>query len=504
MRHRSKREIVIVLFILVVASFFRLYQLDKYPPGLYPDEAMNGSNALIANETGEYALFYPENTGREGLFINIQALSIEYFGISPWSLRVVSALFGIFTVLGLYLLTRELFDRHIAAIASFLMAVSFWHVNFSRIGFRAIMLPFILVFAFYFIWKGLRRARLKDFFWAGIFSGLGFYTYLSYRIAPLIAVVVFINYWMFLRKDYGRDEYLHSRNRLLAGFALLAIVTFFVALPIGLHFLQHPNDLLGRAGQGVFNQDEPLKALAQSVTRTLGMFTFSGDWNPRHNIPGAPLLGWVVGAFFAIGFIKELWHWISRKHGHLSPVHTLLFAWFFVMLLPGFLSMEAPHALRAVGVIPVVMIFAAKGIWWIFHELEEWQMITHPWEGRGHHQFIAPALALMALMAAIGFTEYHRYFKVWGPHEVTAGAFTAGYVDIANEINALPLPTKKYVVIVAPAIEAYGYPVSAQTVMFLTDTVTPPKQRAKNVIYLTEEKAKNYRFDRNGKVFYIK
>src|SRR5436190_23108050 len=98
---RPKRELVLILFILAIASFFRFYQLNKFPPGLYPDEAMDGSNGLIANSTGGYKLFYPENNGRMGLYINLQALAIKEFGNTAWALRMVSALFGILTVLGL-------------------------------------------------------------------------------------------------------------------------------------------------------------------------------------------------------------------------------------------------------------------------------------------------------------------------------------------------------------------------------------------------------------------
>ena len=503
MQRPSRRQVLIIVGILVIASFFRFYQLDKYPPGLYPDEAMNGSNALVANETGDYKIFYPENTGREGLFINIQALSIKYFGISPWSLRSVSALFGILTILGLYLLARELFDWRIATISSFLMAVSFWHVNFSRIGFRAIMLPFVLVYLFYFLWRGLRHSNWWYFFLAGIFGGLGFYTYTSYRIAPLILILIFVNYWMFLKKDFHHENYEHTRNRFLGGFSLLMITIFFVALPIGVYFLKNPQNFMQRNTQSVFVQAKPAREFAGSIVKTLGMFSFYGDGNDRHNISGQPMLGWPIGILFIIGFIKELTHWLRRKHGHLSPVHTLLFAWFFVFLLPGFLSTEAPHALRAIGVIPVVMIFCAKGFMWLFNALEEWELTTHPWKGLNHAKLIAPIFAALALMLALGFYEYNRYFNIWGPNQTTAGAFTASYVEIAKEINESPLSKKKYVVIEAPAIEAYGFPVSAQTVMFLTNTVTPENQNIKNLTYLTSDQAKNYKFKPASKIWYI-
>src|SRR3989338_9452740 len=128
-KHRNWEPWVIAI-ILVVAFVFLFQHISTAPPGLYPDEAMNGNNALEAIATGDYKVYYPDNNGREGLFMNIQAQSIKIFGNTPWALRVVSALFGTLTVLGLYFLVRKLFNWEIAAMSSFLLAVSFWHVLF--------------------------------------------------------------------------------------------------------------------------------------------------------------------------------------------------------------------------------------------------------------------------------------------------------------------------------------------------------------------------------------
>ena len=505
MRHNSKREVAIVLLILAVAAFFRFYHLDRTPPGLYPDEAMNGSNALIANETGDYDVFYPENNGREGLFINLQAMSVKWFGAQSWALRGVSALIGVLTVLGLYLLTRELFDRHIAALSSFLMAISFWHVNFSRIGFRAIMLPFILVFMFYFFWRGLKESSFPNFLWAGVFAGLGFHTYTSYRIAPLIVLAVLFNYWLFLKKDYAYAAYAHARNRLIGGIALMAIAAFLVVLPLGLYYLSHPEFAGARGGISVFAQSEPWRAMAASFSQTLGMFTFNDDCNWRHNLACSTTLAWPIAGLFAIGFIKELWHWLSRKHGHFSPTHTLLFAWFLIMLLPGMLSIEAPHALRTVGAIPVVMIFAGLGLWWIFKLLGAWY--DHQYSGAVSHVGRAPIPAvwvLVILLGAMAIFEYNRYFNIWGGSPHTAGAFTQEYVHIADQINALPQSVKKYVIVRAGGVEVYGVPMPAQTVMFLTQSASQEAQREKNIFYLTPGEARQRQFERNARIFEIK
>src|SRR3989344_9223913 len=159
----KNKTLLLVVLILIIATFLRLYHITETPPGLYPDEAMNGSNAQEAIATGNFKVFYPENNGREGLFMNIQALSLMAFSVNePWALRFPSAIFGIFTVLGLYFLARELFGKEVGLLAAFLLATSFWHIMFSRIGFPAIMAPFFITWALYFLLKSFNQARSKS------------------------------------------------------------------------------------------------------------------------------------------------------------------------------------------------------------------------------------------------------------------------------------------------------------------------------------------------------
>ncbi|MBX4190342.1 glycosyltransferase family 39 protein [Candidatus Parcubacteria bacterium] len=491
MRTHSKSEILVFFSIVAIAILFRFYHLHQTPPGLYPDEAMNGSNAIVANMNGDYKIFYPENNGREGLFINLQAISIKLFGNTAFALRLVSAIIGVLTVIGLYLLTKELFEWHIAALSSFLLAISFWHVNFSRIGFRAIMLPLILVYLFHFLWRGLKQNRLEYFFWAGVIAGLGFYTYTSYRIAPFILILVLINYFLFLKRDFSYTHYEYTRHRLFAGTALLLLTAFFIALPIGIYFLNHSDQFFSRAGSGlfVFTQQNPLQSLGESVIKTLAMFNFAGDYNPRHNLSGMPMIPWPIGVFFVIGFFKELVHWIQRKHGHLSTTHTLLFSWFFIMLLPGFLSIEAPHALRTIGVVPVVMIFAGRGLWWVFSVLGGWYK-----QAAVQHNKIAAVTTLCFVCLALGVYEFNRYFNVWAKEPITNVAFDQSYTDLANKLNKLPRSTPKYVIVAAPGVLVDGIPMPAQAVMFLTDTPSKELQKSKNIYYLTVQQARTFLF----------
>ena len=161
--HSKRTEKFVLLSILVIALFFRLYQLDSIPPGIYSDEAVNGNNALEVLDTGKPQVFYPDNNGREGLLINLTALSFKIFGVNIWSFKLIPVLAGMLGILALYLLAKEMFNWQIGALSSFFMAVSFWHVNFSRIHFRAILAPMLFTFMLYFLCVSRSMARLSAF-----------------------------------------------------------------------------------------------------------------------------------------------------------------------------------------------------------------------------------------------------------------------------------------------------------------------------------------------------
>ena len=202
-----------LIFIVAFATFLRFYKLDQFPLGLYHDEAMNGNNALEVLKTGEYKWFYSENNGREGMFINMIAFSINIFGNESWALRGWSALFGALTVLGVYFLTRQITNKErIALFAAFFVAASFWHLIFSRIAFRAIMAPFFSVWSLGLLYycanlakSGVQNKKKKILKYlssvlGGLMLGLGLHTYIAFRAIPALAFIPFMN----LLKNSGK------------------------------------------------------------------------------------------------------------------------------------------------------------------------------------------------------------------------------------------------------------------------------------------------------------
>ncbi len=343
---KNNRAVIFLTVIFLMAAFLRFWKLESIPPGLYPDEAANINDAI--SQPGR--IFYPGNNGREGLFFNLLYLSSLIFGKSIFAMRFVSAFLGTVTIIGVFLMTKEMFrikydllkSENIALLASFFTAFSFWHINFSRIIFRAILVPLVLSFSFYFLFKGFRNTSsgkkdISSFVFAGIIFGIGFHTYIAFRMAVLLLGASLILFYFYSRNKRG----------FLVSVAVFLFFCFIVALPIGIYFLNNPEHFIGRAtGVSIFSQENILKSFTKSFVQHLGMFNFSGDYNWRHNIAGSPVLFWPVGILFLIGLFSLVF---KKKVWQESLILLFLLSWIFAMLLPGVLTYEGiPHSLRTI------------------------------------------------------------------------------------------------------------------------------------------------------------
>ena len=93
MKHWTKSDWLILLGVLVVASFFRLWQLHDIPPGFQFDEAYNAADALRV-DAGERPVFFEANGGREALYIYRVAPFVAMLGANAFALRLASAVVG--------------------------------------------------------------------------------------------------------------------------------------------------------------------------------------------------------------------------------------------------------------------------------------------------------------------------------------------------------------------------------------------------------------------------
>ena len=455
----------ILIILLATAFFLRFWNIEHIPAGLYPDEAMNGVDAIHANETGNYQLFYPNNNGREGLYINLEALAMLFFGVNIAALKLFSAICGTATVLGVYLLAKELWQkRSVALFSAFLITFSYWAINFSRIGFRAIMVPLVLSFSFYFFFRGLRTKSLLTFLVSGLIFGIGFHTYIAFRVAPLILFIVALG-CMASYREFLKRYWKHA--------LAFTMGMFITAAPLIYEFATHPEYLSSRSASiSIFSPDVNHGHLALTFAKTLSLslikYTFVGDMNWRHNYPPYPLLDFVSGTLFLAGFVflimrvsllaKRRWKYTERNRELMISVFLL--GWFLTMLVPEFLTEEGlPHALRAIGTQPVVFLIASIPLLWF----GEWLRKREPGSRVGMMLLVGTIIALIPLW------NVSKYFLFFANNANARGAFNEDFTAMAHYINALPSDTHAYVLANAGGKTIdNGLPVTAQPILFLT------------------------------------
>jgi len=456
-----KWDWLLLSLILTAAVLMRFYALDRVPPGLHPDEAVNGNDALEAWRTGHFRVFYANDFGREGLFINLQALTLGLIRQNqPWVLRLPSAMFGVLTVLGLYLLAGKLLGKKAALLAAFCMATSFWNINVSRLGTSPVAAPFFFVWALYLLLVSCEvteRGNRASWFLAmvaGFVYGLGFHTYIAYAATPLLLGM----FLWYLQRKHG--------TRCVLKIGVITGTTALIALaPLLIFACRQPTVFFQRTIQlaGLHSGAHTLDLLKGAV-RTAAMFTFSGDVNPRHNIPGRPMLFWPVGLMFLIGLVVAV-----RKH-------YLLLWWVAITALPAMLANEGiPHALRAILMAPAVFMLAAIG----GVALYDWSNKAMP----------VGALRILCctLIGALVLEACHTYFIAWAHNPKVGEWFDQSLVEAARRLDSMPRDLPKYIIVEPDGMWVRGMPMGAQGLMFLTDTFSPDRQKEKNLHYLLPE-----------------
>ena len=82
------------------------------------------------------------------IFARLFGLDLELLSPEQKASVISSTLLGVLSVVGLYLLVKEMFDEKLAALSSFLIAVSFWHILVSKLGAKDIFTSFALISPF--------------------------------------------------------------------------------------------------------------------------------------------------------------------------------------------------------------------------------------------------------------------------------------------------------------------------------------------------------------------
>jgi hypothetical protein len=147
---------ILFFLVILVSGLYRLALLDSVPTDMWSDQAEKLLDVLDILE-GKFSIYFPNNTGREGLQMYMAAVTAAVFGtgMSYMTLKIGTALAGMATLPYIYLFGREFGGRYIGLLAMFLAGVAQWPNIISRLGLRFPLYPLFAAPALY--WAAYKK-----------------------------------------------------------------------------------------------------------------------------------------------------------------------------------------------------------------------------------------------------------------------------------------------------------------------------------------------------------
>jgi 4-amino-4-deoxy-L-arabinose transferase-like glycosyltransferase len=214
----------LLILIIVLAAFLRLWDLAKIPIALNWDEISMGYSSYSILKTGrdEWGSFMPllfrsYGEWKSPVYIYLLVPFIKVLGLNAWAVRLPAALFGILDVYLTYLIGKKLYGDKVGLWAAFLLAVSPWHLMLSRPAFEAGVALTLTLAGIYFMLK-------EKPLWAAIPFGLALHTYHS---AQAVVPVVYLYLGFIFYRKFGLKKLLSSI--LILGIFVLSIALDFIS-----------------------------------------------------------------------------------------------------------------------------------------------------------------------------------------------------------------------------------------------------------------------------------
>ncbi|MBI4157930.1 glycosyltransferase family 39 protein [Candidatus Woesebacteria bacterium] len=381
----------LLLLIVLLASLFRFWKLPSIPVSLFGDELDVGYHAYSILKTGrDYSgNFMPLHfqslaEWRTPLYLYAAVPTVGLFGISPLGVRLPAAIFGILGIWGLYLLVREITkNEKLALISAFVLALSPWHIQYSRGGFEATMLISFLLFGLYFFFRSLQENR---FLWISV--AFLVFTPWIYSTAKLFTPIMMAFLFLVWRKDILRLPKASLIKAAAVGFILgipIAYSTIFGGGAQRFSYLSVFSDPTTEpeVGTARLNDARVRGELGTGLNPTFidrvlhNKFTFwgtnvtknyfesfsteflftNGDLNLRHSIG--------MGEFYkieALALLLGMIFFFTSKT--LSVKHkALVVFWILVGVIPAAITREGgKHATRLILILPPMILLISYGM----------------------------------------------------------------------------------------------------------------------------------------------
>lgn len=373
-KHLSK---VLLILIFLTGIFFRFYQLGKSPSGFYVDEASLGYNAYSILKTGkdEFGKFLPIMfrsfvTFQSPVYTYLIVPIIPIFGLSPFTTRFPSAFFGVLLLPALYLLVKSLapkkYAHSLALISTLFLAISPWHILYSRTAYEANVALFFLIFGSLMFQYSLKKP------WLLVISSVAFgISFVAYRaetlVTPLLVIILTIKSFPLI-SDKLRKYFLPAIFSLIFGL-LICLPTISIMKTPGFQARTAVLNIFSFSSQKPWGyQDQKTNSHILNMPQLLSLREFAslyssyfsprymfslGDQGPRKPYPD-------LATFFVWQFplyLSGLYYLLKQEKA--SFFKTFVLGLLLISPVPAAMTRDPYSTLRSLTmVIPLIIIIS--------------------------------------------------------------------------------------------------------------------------------------------------
>ncbi|MDP3988180.1 MAG: glycosyltransferase family 39 protein [Candidatus Levybacteria bacterium] len=451
----NKKSFLILLAVFFLGAFLRFYNLGDVPAGFHRDEVFLGYNAHSLLKTGhdisgnflplhfKSFLFSPAGYS----YFSIPFIAI--FGLTEFSVRFASALFGSLTIIVTYCLVRELFgyrekmQNHtrnnaeiVALFSSFLLAITPWHINLSRTATENVIAVFFIALGTLLYLRFLKSDKNYLLILSFLLFGI---TILIYQ-APRVFLPFFIPLMILFTKDHLNIKKI--KLQLLLFLTIIIIPLFFILLSkdfslrmrtVSVFSTQQTQLIIDEQirGDGVSNlpvwlakffHNKPLGYSQQIITNYFKHFSYDflftdSGFPDRYRVP---LTGLLYIFELPLLIFGGLFLFINNK-----KIGLFLISWVFLASLGSALTFDdVPNLQRTLLVFPALSVVSGFGFLGIVSFLKDKRRI------------LIPSMILGSLIVLYSIFFYlHQYYvhmnmyRPWYRND--------GYKELIGKVNVL-------------------------------------------------------------------
>jgi Na+-transporting NADH:ubiquinone oxidoreductase subunit NqrD len=423
----------ILIIIIAIATFLRLYNLEIAPPALNQDEAVNGVDAftLGINLRDHHGNFLPPmlqsfNDWASPTLTYLTVPFVKVFGLSVWSIRFANAFFGILCVPLIYGIVRRLTAKqNMALIAAGIVAITPFMISLSRWAIPPSIVPFCL-FAFIFTLVKLidSDSSKKIILNSSLFtlSGIALtYSYPTMKVfvpLALIALVViyltpFLKAKFFTKSELNELPLVKGLAAKLTGVSLgdrltifkkliLPIITIFVFISPIYHLTIFQPEIYNSRYKQVSvtaNGEGFVGGFASRYWEHLTPYFITGysDSNEMHHVPQFGPVNELLTPFVYLGLLVCWWK-AKEKENADRQIYMSLFIMFFLAPIAPSLTKDHTLITRGIQVLILSLIFIPIAIDWLFKNLN----ISHKFQ-----KAILTLFGIISLITTLHFSFFY-------------------------------------------------------------------------------------------------